>query len=100
MDMERREDEPDPNGSGRNPASKHRFDMKTPMLWIPNLGDLCTADIQNRAVWRGFLGCHLGKLFNVSITGSKQSGEDSAAFGSELITVSVGEFAQKSVSPQ
>ena len=41
MDMERGEDEPDPNGSGRNPASKHRFDMKTPMLWIPNLGDLC-----------------------------------------------------------
>jgi hypothetical protein len=43
------------------------------------------ADIEDRAIWRGFSGCHFGKLFNISVAGGKQSSDDSAAFGRELI---------------
>src|ERR1700730_18485731 len=64
------------------------------------LCDLCTADIEDRAISRGFSGCHFGKLFNISVTSGKQSSEDSAAFGRELIAMSTGELAQKSMRSQ
>ena len=35
------------------------------------LCDLCSADIQDRTISRGFLSCHLSKLFNISVAGSQ-----------------------------
>ncbi len=64
------------------------------------LCDLCTADIEDRAISRGFSGCYFGKLFNISVTGGKQSSDDSAAFGRELIAMRTGELAQKSMGTQ
>ena len=48
------------------------------------LRDLCTADMEHRAISRGFSGRDLGKLFNISVTRGEQSGDDSATLGSEL----------------
>src|ERR1700694_6041670 len=61
---------------------------------------LCTADIEDRAISRGFSGCYFGKLFNISVTGGKQSSDDSAALGRELIAMRTGELAQKSMRSQ
>ncbi len=64
------------------------------------LSVLCTADLEHRAISRGFSGRDLGKLFNISVTRGEQSSDDSATLGSELIAMSAGEFAQKSMSSQ
>src|ERR1700687_3829403 len=62
------------------------------------LCDLCTADMEHRAISRGFSGRDLGKLFNISVTRGEQSSDNSATLGSELIAMSAGEFAQEPMS--
>ena len=36
-----------------------------------NLGDLCTADVEDRAVSRGFSCSNFGKLLDISIAGGE-----------------------------
>ncbi len=79
---------------------RQRINMLPQRLRDWNHDSLCTADMEHRAISRGFSGRDLGKLFNISVTRGEQSGDDSATLGSELIAMSAGEFAQKSMSSQ
>jgi hypothetical protein len=59
---------------------------------------LCTAIRAFRTFSRGFLGCHLGKLIDVTVACCKQSGNDSLAGFCELVAMSAGDFLQDAVS--